>query len=72
MKNLKFKVSPEAIRRANNSLRVNGVEVKVRESYNGVITAKTILNGVKNVREISGDKINEAYGKSLKQYAAKL
>lgn len=72
MKTLKFRVSPTAIRKANNSLRISGVNMNVKESYSGVITAKTVLNGVKNVREISGDKIKEAYGKSLREYTAKL
>jgi len=72
MKTLKFRVSPEAIRRANNSLRVKGINVITKDSYNGIITAKTVLNGVRNVREISGERIKEAYGKSLREYAEKL
>lgn len=72
MKTLKFKISPETIRRANHSLIVEGVELKVRENYTGVITAKTTLNGVVRMREISKEKINQAYEKSLKEYAEKL
>ena len=72
MKTLKFKTSPETIRKANSSLVVSGVNFNVRNNYSGVITARTILNGVVQIREISKEKINEAYGKSLKEYAEKL
>ncbi|WP_119080282.1 hypothetical protein [Chitinophaga alhagiae] len=69
---LKFKTSPEAIRRANSNLVLKGVDFSTREKYTGIITAKTVFNGSVKIREISKDKINEAYAKSLKQYAEKL
>ena len=72
MKTLKFKISPETIRKANYSLVVSGINLNVRNSYSGVITARTTLNGIVQIREISKEKINEAYGKSLKEYAEKL
>lgn len=72
MKSLKFKTSPETIRKANKSLVVSGISFKVRNSYSGVIIARTSLNGVIKTREISKEKINEAFGKSLKDYAEKL
>ena len=72
MKTLKFKTSPETIRKANYSLVVSGINLNVRNSYSGVITARTTLNGIVQIREISKEKINEAYGKSLKEYAEKL
>jgi hypothetical protein len=72
MKTLKFKTSTETIRKANISLMASGINSSVRNNYNGVITTRTILNGVVQTREISKEKINEAYGKSLKEYAEKL
>lgn len=72
MKTLKFKTSAETIRKANNSLMISGVNFNVRNNYSGVITTRTIQNGVVQIREISKEKINEAYGKSLKEYAEKL
>ncbi len=72
MRTIKFKISPETIRKANRNLVVNGVNCTVRNNYSGVIIARTILNGVVQVREISKEKINEAYGKSLIEYAEKL
>ncbi|GIQ58894.1 MULTISPECIES: hypothetical protein [Flavobacterium] len=72
MKPLKFKISPEAIRKANTSLVNNGIDLRVRDNYRGIITVRTNLNGVLRVREISKQKIIEAYDKSLKDYAAKL
>jgi len=72
MRPLKFKISPNAIRKANISLVNNGVDLRVRNDYRGVITVKTNLNGVVRIREISKEKIIEAYDKSLKDYAAKL
>jgi hypothetical protein len=72
MRTLKFKISPDTIRKANRTLIVKGVDFHVKNSYVGVITTRIILNGVEVVREISGDKIKEAYGKSLREYAEKV
>ena len=72
MKTIKFKISTVTIRKANNNLIVSGVDTSVRDSYNGVITARTVVNGFVHTREISKEKINESYGKSLKEYAEKL
>lgn len=38
--------------------------------YKDVITVKTVVNGIVKIREISRAEI-KAYGKSLKEYAAK-
>ncbi|KPH11848.1 hypothetical protein [Chryseobacterium sp. ERMR1:04] len=72
MKKLNFKISPSTIRKANKNLIFNGIDASVKEAYTGIITARSRLNGVVKVREISKDKISEAYGKSLKSYAEKL
>ncbi|WP_115621809.1 hypothetical protein [Chryseobacterium indoltheticum] len=72
MKKIKFKTSPTTIRRANSSLISNGIDSNVKENYAGVIVARSRMNGVVNVREISKEKINEAYKKSLSEYAEKL
>lgn len=68
----KLKVTTESIRRANSNLVAKGIDFTVRYNYNGVIVARTTLNGIVKVREISKEKINEAYEKSLKLYAEKL
>ncbi|MEY2923093.1 MAG: hypothetical protein RL108_1719 [Bacteroidota bacterium] len=67
-----LKVTTESIRRANSSLVARGVDFTVKHSYSGVIVAKTNINGVLRVREISKEKINESYEKALKMYAEKL
>ena len=72
MKTLKFKVSPETIRKANESMIATGVNSRIRENYTGIITTRTTLNGVVKIREINKDKINGAYKKSLIEYAEKL
>lgn len=72
MATLKFKISPEAIRKANNSLIIKGIDSSVRDNYSGVITTRTIVGGSVKIREISKQEINDAYAKALKQYAAKL
>lgn len=72
MKTLKFKISPDTIRKANNNLVNTGISFRIKENYSGVITARTNLNGIVNIREISREKINEAYEKSLNEYAKKL
>ena len=68
----KLRVTTESIRRANISLVARGVDFTVRHNYSGVIVAKTNLNGVVRVREISKERINESYEKALKMYAEKL
>jgi hypothetical protein len=68
----KLTVTTESIKRANSKLVATGVDFANSHNYHGVIIAKTNLNGVVKVREISNDKINEAYGESLKKYAKKL
>ena len=72
MRTLKFKISPDTIRKANRALIIEGVNFHVKNSYAGIITTRIILNGVEVVREISSDKIKEAYGKSLREYAEKV
>jgi hypothetical protein len=72
MKTLKFKRSASTIKKANRNLMISGVNFDVRNNYSGIITTRTLLNGVVIFREISKEKINEAYGKSLKEYAEKL
>jgi hypothetical protein len=67
MKNLR--VTAESIRKANSNLMSKGVNFS---AYNGVIVAKTNLNGVIRTREISKEKINESYKKALKLYEEKL
>ena len=68
----KIRVTTESIRRANSSLVARGVDFTAKHNYSGVIVAKTSLNGVVRVREISKDRINESYEKALKMYAEKL
>lgn len=68
----KLRVTTESIRRANSSLVARGVDFTVKHNYSGVIVAKTNLNGVVRVREISKERINESYEKALKMYAEKL
>jgi|GEM_PF-2344555 len=51
---------------ANNNVRLENVG-----DYKDVITVKTVVNGIVAIREISRAEINEVYGKSLKEYAAK-
>ncbi|MEO4006250.1 hypothetical protein [Flavobacterium sp. CAU 1735] len=73
MQELKFKISPGTIRKVNRMLIANNdVCLENTGNYKGVITVKTIINGIVRIREISRAEINEAYGKSLKEYAAKL
>lgn len=50
---------------ANNNVRLENVG-----DYKDVITVKTVVNGIVKIREISRAEI-KAYGKSLKEYAAK-
>ncbi|UUC47092.1 hypothetical protein [Flavobacterium cerinum] len=69
---MKFKIALETIRKANDNLIKSGITVKGTEKFRGVITARINLDGIILIREISHDKINEAYGKALKKYAAKL
>lgn len=68
----KLRVTTESIRRANSSLVARGVDFTVKHNYSGIIVAKTNLNGVVRVREISKERINESYEKALKMYAEKL
>lgn len=49
----------------------NHVCLENAANYKSVITVKTIINGIVKIREISRAEINEVYGKSLKEYAAK-
>ncbi len=49
----------------------NNVLLENVGDYKDVITVKTVVNGIVAIREISGAEINEMYGKSLKEYAAK-
>lgn len=69
---MRFKIALETIRKANNNLIKKGITAKDTENYRGIITVTTNLNGIVTTREISKDMINEAYGKSLKEYATKL
>ncbi|MFN3782538.1 MAG: hypothetical protein ACK4R6_01355 [Spirosomataceae bacterium] len=64
----KLKVTTESIRRANSSLVSNGI----KQNYNGTIVAKSTINGIIRIREISKDKINESYEKALRMYGEKL
>lgn len=68
----KLRVTTESIQRANSSLVARGVDFTVKHNYSGIIVAKTNLNGVVRVREISKERINESYEKALKMYAEKL
>jgi hypothetical protein len=68
----KLRVTTESIRRANSSLVARGIDFTAKHNYSGVIVAKTNLNGVLKVREISKEKITESYEKALKMYAEKL
>ena len=72
MKTLKFITSPNTIRNANKSLVSNGVNFNAKRNYSVVITVRTTVNGVIQIREITKEKINAAYEKSLKSYAEKL
>lgn len=73
MQELKFKISPGTIRKVNRMLIANNdVRSENVGNYKGVITVKTIIDGIVRIREISREEINEAYGKSLNEYAAKL
>jgi len=73
MEELKFKISPGTIRKVNRMLIANNdVRSENAGNYKGVITVKTIIDGIVRIREISREEINEAYGKSLNEYAAKL
>ncbi len=71
MNTLNIKISPQTIRKANSSLVLSGVN-SIKEHFSGVITVRTTLNGIVKIREITKEKIKEAYGKSLKEYAEKL
>lgn len=62
------KVFLSTIRKANKKLILTGISDDIRNNYTGIITAKTISNGIVKVREINKEKINEAYAKSLKEY----
>lgn len=72
MKALKFVKNSNSVRNANKSLIVNGVSSNTKRNYSGVITIRTTTNGVIQTKEITKDKINTAYEKSLKEYAEKL
>ena len=72
MKTLKFVTTPSTIRKANKSLVTNGANFNAKRNYSGVITVRATVNGVIQTREISKEKINAAYEKSLKSYAEKL
>ena len=73
MRPLKFKINPETIRKANRiSVVRNNNNISENNSYTGVITARIIVNGVEQSRELSRESIDMAYLKSLKEYAEKL
>lgn len=72
MKPMKFKINPETIRQANRISVVENIRFSEKTSYNGVVTARIVQNGVATIRELSRKDINEAYLKSLKEYAEKL
>ncbi|THF50622.1 hypothetical protein E6C50_10390 [Flavobacterium supellecticarium] len=68
MQELKFKISPGTIRKVNRMLIANNdVRSENVGNYKGVITVKTIIDGIVRIREISREEINEAYGKSLNE-----
>ena len=72
MKTIKFKVNPKIIREANRISVVENRRLSDNTSYNGVVTARIVLNGVEKTRELSRQDINDAYLKSLQEYAEKL
>jgi hypothetical protein len=67
-----IKVSTKTIRKANKVLLDSGVSSNVKNNYDGFIIAHTVLNGVVKSRIITKEKINEAFGDSLKKYAEKI
>lgn len=71
MSKFKFKISSDVIRRANTRTISKGVAYNPKSSSNG-ITTTVFINGVEVVREISRERIKEAYSKSIKDYAKKL
>jgi hypothetical protein len=72
MRLVRYRVSSNVIKKANRNLVVKGIPNNLKNSYNGVITTNIIIDGVPKVREISKEKIHDAYSKSLEEYAKKL
>jgi|GEM_PF-6830827 len=70
---LKYQVSVGAVRRANDKLVSRKKSAyRINTEYSGTITARISLNGIMHEREISNEKIKEAYTNSLNKYAKKL
>lgn len=68
-----YRILSRSVKRANDNLIAKGVSSSSQKILKGgVIVVKTYIDGAINIREISKDKINEAYEKSLKDYAEKL
>ncbi len=71
MRKSDFKLSLNAIRRANEKLATHGSIVSYSAKGDG-ITVKTRIDGVERIREISKNDISNSYSKALKSYAAKI
>jgi len=61
-------VSLETIRRVNRNLILKGLDPTIKENYSGVITIKTIVDGIETRRVLSKEEIKNAYAKALKEY----
>ena len=59
---------PEVVFSHGTGYKSNGVNFNAKRNYSGVITVRATVNGVIQTREISKEKINAAYEKSLKSY----
>lgn len=66
-----FKLSLNAIRKANERLVSHGSLVAYSAKGSG-IAVRTRVDGVEKVREISKSEINKSYSKALKSYATKI
>ena len=71
MRKSDFKLSLNAIRRANEKLVTHGSVVAYSAKGDG-IAVKTRINGVDRIREISKNDISKSYSKALKSYATKI
>lgn len=71
-KPLKYRVSSNTIRKANQSLIRKGISEKVRNSYNGDITVQvTFKDGIKT-KVFSNNEIKTEFGKALITYAERV
>lgn len=72
MRKSDFKLSLNAIRKANEKLSTYGSGIAYSAPKNAGITIKTRIDGVERVREISKSDISKSYSKALKSYATKI